>query len=302
MEAAGILVGVQAQVPAAIAKRYVEPVVRRVIMIPDVPKPGDLRLEEVAQANTPSADADFKARHLCTRTADYGGFLCVKSLRSPRWPHKAGGVFSRKPMDPRERLLGMGKLYLKRGQPIPITLLAEAEEHGLSLAEFGLPTNAVDDDGDIFDKGDRTRMTNNKAKKAIFKTPTGVAQYPWLNNPDTQFDHAGQYKVNLRLSPEDAKPLMDEVREAAAEAFGDKAKSASLPFVQDADTGESSSRPSRNTSHLCVTAQARPSRSAAAEHLRRVRDEAGWNSVPISSWWPSRHLNAAGSRAAGEAV
>ena len=33
MEAAGMLVGVQAQVPAAIAKRYVKPVVRRVIMI-----------------------------------------------------------------------------------------------------------------------------------------------------------------------------------------------------------------------------------------------------------------------------
>ena len=57
-------------------------------------------------------------------------------------------------MDPRERLLGMGKLYLQRGEPITLTLLAEAEEHGLSLAEFGLPTNAVDDDGDIFDKGE----------------------------------------------------------------------------------------------------------------------------------------------------
>lgn len=57
-------------------------------------------------------------------------------------------------MDPRERLLGMGKLYLQRGEPIPLTLLAEAEELGLSLAEFGLPTHAVDDDGDIFDKGE----------------------------------------------------------------------------------------------------------------------------------------------------
>lgn len=57
-------------------------------------------------------------------------------------------------MDPRERLLGMGKLYLQRGEPIPTTLLTEAEELGLSLAEFGLPTNAVDDDGEIFDKGE----------------------------------------------------------------------------------------------------------------------------------------------------
>ena len=55
-------------------------------------------------------------------------------------------------MDPRERLLGMGKLYLQRGQPIPITLLAEAEALGLSLAEFGLPTTAVDEDGDTTDE------------------------------------------------------------------------------------------------------------------------------------------------------
>jgi hypothetical protein len=81
-------------------------------------------------------------------------------------------------------------------------------------------------------------MSNQNAKKAIFKTPVGVAQYPWLNSPDTQFDTAGQYKVNLRLSPEDAKPLMEEVREAAKAAFGEKAKSATMPFVQDADTGE----------------------------------------------------------------
>ena len=42
-------------------------------------------------------------------------------------------------MDPRERLLGIGKLYLKRGEPIPLDLLVEAEEIGLSLVEFGLP-------------------------------------------------------------------------------------------------------------------------------------------------------------------
>jgi len=57
-------------------------------------------------------------------------------------------------LDPKERLLGIGKMYLKRGEPIPINLLAEAEEHGLSLAEFGLPTNAVNDDCEIDTKGE----------------------------------------------------------------------------------------------------------------------------------------------------
>lgn len=51
-------------------------------------------------------------------------------------------------MDPRERLLGMGKLYLMRGEPIPIDLLARAEELGLSLVEFGLPENYNTDQGD----------------------------------------------------------------------------------------------------------------------------------------------------------
>jgi len=55
-------------------------------------------------------------------------------------------------MEPRERILGMGRRYVERGEPIPLTLLAEAEALGLSLAEFGLPTNAVDDDGDTTDE------------------------------------------------------------------------------------------------------------------------------------------------------
>lgn len=52
-------------------------------------------------------------------------------------------------MDPRERVLGLGKLHLQRGEPIPLTLLVEAEELGLSLAEFGLPTNPIDEDGNL---------------------------------------------------------------------------------------------------------------------------------------------------------
>jgi hypothetical protein len=55
-------------------------------------------------------------------------------------------------MDPRERLLGMGKLYLMRGEPIPLDLLAKADELGLSMVDFGLPTNneTETEEGDIF--------------------------------------------------------------------------------------------------------------------------------------------------------
>ena len=146
-------------------------------------------------------------------------------------------------------------------------------------------------------------MSKQNAKKAIFKTPVGVAQYPWLNTPDTQFDTAGQYKVNLRLSPEDAKPLMEEVREAAKEAFGEKAKSATMPFVQDADTGEYIFKTkSRYQPKACeLDWQGHSDRSAAAD-FRRLRDVSGWNPLPVSGRWPSRDFDAAGSRAAGEAV
>jgi hypothetical protein len=44
-------------------------------------------------------------------------------------------------MNPREKVLGMGNLYLQRGEPIPIDLLAEADQLGLSLEDFDQPTN-----------------------------------------------------------------------------------------------------------------------------------------------------------------
>lgn len=42
-------------------------------------------------------------------------------------------------MNPRERLLGMGKLYLIQGKPIPLDILVEAENYGLLLEDFGEP-------------------------------------------------------------------------------------------------------------------------------------------------------------------
>lgn len=75
-------------------------------------------------------------------------------------------------------------------------------------------------------------------KKMMFKTDKGIAMYPWLNKADFQFDSNGQYKVNLRMPEEALKSLMDEVKKAADEAFGAKAKTAKMPWKKDADTGE----------------------------------------------------------------
>ena len=62
-------------------------------------------------------------------------------------------------------------------------------------------------------------MANNNKKKMLFTTPRGTAIYPWLNRADFQFDTAGQFKVNLRVPKDEAKELMDDVRNAANDAL-----------------------------------------------------------------------------------
>lgn len=56
-------------------------------------------------------------------------------------------------MNPREKVLGVGNLYLRRGQPIPIDVLAEADRLGLSLRDFDQPSSQNNDankqEGDI---------------------------------------------------------------------------------------------------------------------------------------------------------
>ena len=74
--------------------------------------------------------------------------------------------------------------------------------------------------------------------KKSFTSPSGIAMYPWLNTADTQFDATGQYKCNLRMTPEQAKPLIDQVKEVANDTFGAKAKSAKMPFKKDDETGD----------------------------------------------------------------
>lgn len=45
--------------------------------------------------------------------------------------------------------------------------------------------------------------------KNIFTTPAGIARYPWISSPDTKFNTKGEYKVQLVLSKDDARPVID---------------------------------------------------------------------------------------------
>ena len=94
-------------------------------------------------------------------------------------------------------------------------------------------------------------MANN-AKKVSFTSARGTAVYPYLQpgRPDTQFDaNGGHYKVQLKVSADDAKPLMDMAREAAQEEFGKKASSASMPWKAEKLTVASCSPSKAAISH-----------------------------------------------------
>ena len=77
------------------------------------------------------------------------------------------------------------------------------------------------------------------SSKQKFVTPAGIAQYPWLQpgRPDTAFDPDGKYKVELRLSQENASHLNKLVEACKLENFGGEDK-VHFPVKIDPETGE----------------------------------------------------------------
>lgn len=49
-------------------------------------------------------------------------------------------------------------------------------------------------------------------------TPAGIAEYPWLQTPDTRFGEP-TYKVNVRISGDEAVAFMEKIEEVKAEAL-----------------------------------------------------------------------------------
>lgn len=87
---------------------------------------------------------------------------------------------------------------------------------------------------------------SKKPKAVRYVTPTGTAQYPYLNKPDTKFNPDGDYKVNLELSAEDAAEVMSFLDEQLAASYekakeeqkGKKIKQADAPYSVDEDSGK----------------------------------------------------------------
>ena len=58
-------------------------------------------------------------------------------------------------------------------------------------------------------------MKNKKPKRETLVTPKGVAVWPKLNAPDTQFKKEGEYSVKLALDPskdKNVQPFLDELQ------------------------------------------------------------------------------------------
>lgn len=89
-----------------------------------------------------------------------------------------------------------------------------------------------------------------KPKAVIHTSPKGVAIYPWLTKPDTKFKPEGEYRVDLKLSAEDAVDVLAlisaehdknlEAVKADPKYKGKKIKESDLPIkpVIDADGNE----------------------------------------------------------------
>ena len=58
-------------------------------------------------------------------------------------------------MHPRERVLGMARYYIERGEPIPLDLLVEADELGMSLTLLDLPATHTTDTDETAIEGEK---------------------------------------------------------------------------------------------------------------------------------------------------
>jgi hypothetical protein len=104
------------------------------------------------------------------------------------------------------------------------------------------------------------QMADNKPK--TYTSPKGIANYPWLNKPDTKFNAAGVYRVKITIPAEEAETfktfldaqydagVKEEIEKAyqkaliktpklARQAFESKVKLADKPYKMAIDdTGE----------------------------------------------------------------
>lgn len=85
---------------------------------------------------------------------------------------------------------------------------------------------------------------NTKKKAARYITAKGIAQYPWIFEPDTKFDADGQYHIQLIVSKEDAKDMIQRLStmldEFKAQTEKEKNKKVgTMDFFEETPEGDS---------------------------------------------------------------
>lgn len=89
-------------------------------------------------------------------------------------------------------------------------------------------------------------ITNNNSKKKTlrFTTAKGIAQYPWIFDPDTKYDADGQYHIQLIVTKEDAKDMIQRLSamldEFKAQTEKEKNKKVgTMDFFEETPEGDS---------------------------------------------------------------
>jgi len=64
-------------------------------------------------------------------------------------------------------------------------------------------------------------MAEEKKKAVVLRSAPGIARYAWLSRPDTKFDDAGKYKMDLELDPNDeaAKTFLNSLKDQLSEQY-----------------------------------------------------------------------------------
>lgn len=87
-------------------------------------------------------------------------------------------------------------------------------------------------------------MAEQKRQRAVVHTtPKGVAVFPWITRPDTRFNKDGVYQTGLRLTEEDAAPVLalisaeheKNLADVKAKNKGKKIKESDLPIQPELD-------------------------------------------------------------------
>lgn len=75
---------------------------------------------------------------------------------------------------------------------------------------------------------------SDRKKNPILVSPTGIAKYPRIHQPDTKFKAEGEYSIKLILPKKDAAPFITKLKEIHAEAYQEELKAKKKKVLKQA--------------------------------------------------------------------